>query len=66
MEARNDSDDDSDDEIPSTRRLLSPEYQQKLVRETFLAPEDTSKKTVGETMDNLSGFASTAGNSKGR
>jgi hypothetical protein len=62
---RNDSDDNSDDEFPSVRRLLSPEYRQTLVEKASLVQEDTAEKTVGEAMDDLFGFASIAGSSQG-
>ena len=65
LAARNDSDDDSDDEFPSIRRLLSPEYRHKLVEEGSLVQEGTAEKNSGEAMDDLFGYGSTAGSSQG-
>lgn len=63
LEARNDSD-DSDDELPSIRRLLSPEYRHRLAEEGSLH-EGTAEKNIDETLDNLFGYGSTAGSSQG-
>jgi hypothetical protein len=62
---RGDSD-DSDDEFPSVRRLLSPEYRQKLVEEGSLVQEVAAKNKAGEALNYLVGFASTAESSQGR
>jgi hypothetical protein len=45
--------------------LLSPEYKWKLVEEGSLLKEGTAEKNVGDAMDGLFGFASTAGSSQG-
>jgi len=63
--ARNDSDDDSDSKFPSIRRLLSPKYRHKLSEEGSLVQEGTAED-IGEALDNLFGYGSTASSSQGR
>jgi hypothetical protein len=63
--ARNDSDDDSDGEFLSLRRLLSPEYRQKLAEEQSLVQEDTAENNNGEALHDLFGYELTVGNSQG-
>ena len=65
MDAGDDSHDDSDDEFPTIRRLLSAEYKRKLVEEASGTQEDPTKGTVVEAMDSLSRSASMAGSSQG-
>lgn len=61
--ARNDID-GSDDSFPSIRRLLSPEYKHKLEEQGSLVQKDTTEKNIGEALDDLFGYGSTAGSSQ--
>ena len=65
LAARNDADEDSDAELPSIRRLLSPEYRHKLAKEGSILQEGTAEKNTGEALDDLLGHGSTAGSSQG-
>jgi hypothetical protein len=65
LPARNDADDDSDAEFPSIRRLLSPEYRHKSAKEASILQEGTAEKNMGEALDDLFGYGSTAGSSQG-
>jgi hypothetical protein len=65
LAARNDFDNDSDGELKEIRRLLSPEYRHKLAEEGLLVQDGTAEKDIGEALDNLFGYGSTAGSSQG-
>lgn len=57
LAAKNDSDNDSDDEFPSDRRLLSPEYRQKFLVEGSVAQVvGTAQTNSGEAIDVLFGL----------
>jgi hypothetical protein len=62
---RNNSDDDSDDEFPLIRCLLSPEYRHKLAEERSFVREGTAEMNIGKTLDDLLSHGSTAGSSQG-
>jgi hypothetical protein len=62
----NDSDDDSDFEFPSVRRLLPPEYRHKLAEEGPPVQDSTTEKDISQDLDDgLVGYRSRAGSSKG-
>ena len=64
--ARYDSDNEFDDELPSLRRLLSPEYRHKLAEEGLLVQESTIGENNNQALDDaLFGYASAAGGSLG-
>lgn len=66
LAAMNDPDDDSDDEFPSIRRLLSPEYRHKLVEEGLLVQDRTADVNIDEALQDLVSYGLTAGSSLGR
>lgn len=64
--ARYDSDNEFDDELPSLRRLLSPEYRHKLAEEGLLVQESTVGENINQALDDaLFGYGSAAGSSQG-
>ena len=65
LAARNSADEDSDAELPSVRRLLSPEYRHKLAKEGSILQEGTAEKNMGVALDDLFRYGSTAGSSQG-